>query len=151
MLKYGQDPGVTQHVSISRGRLWYLGFADQALRRAEQGVELARTLQHPLTIRLALDYLALVHNYRGEHQIASVLAKEAMDIAIEHRLALWQAMSKIQHGWALIGLGERARGGELIKDGVVSWKKTGAKVRASPFSWRRWRGASGNRARSTRR
>lgn len=141
VLKYGQDPGVTNSLYLAWS-LWYLGFADQALHRAEQAVELSRALQHPLTIALALNYQALVHNYRGEHQIASTLAAEAMDIAIEHRLALWQAMSKIQHGWALLGLGERARGSELLKEGVDSWTKTGAKAGLTFFLaslvWSQW-------------
>jgi serine/threonine protein kinase/predicted ATPase len=152
VLKYGQDPGVLNTL-YTAWSAWYLGFPDEALRRAEQAVELARTLQHPLTITIALTYLALVHNYRGEHQIASVLAREAMDTAIQHKLALWQAMSKIEYGWALIGLGERARGGELIKDGVVSWKKTGARSGLTFFlaslAWGQWQSGALDDAMST--
>jgi TOMM system kinase/cyclase fusion protein len=127
VLKYGQDPGVTNTVYLAWS-LWYLGFADRALERVEQGVELARALNHPLTTTLALNYQALVHNYRGEHQLAAARADEGMAIATEHELALWQAWSQIQQGWALLGSGERTRGADLLKNGVDGWTKTGAKA-----------------------
>ena len=152
VLKYGQDPGVTNSAYLAWS-LWYLGFADQALERAKAGVELARALPHPLSTALALDYQALVHNYRGEHQIARALAEEAMEIATEHRLALWQAMSKIQQGWALIGLGERGRGAELLKDGVASWTRTGAKAGLTFFLaslvWSHWQSGALDEALAT--
>jgi TOMM system kinase/cyclase fusion protein len=152
VLKYGQDPGVTNSVYLAWS-LWYLGFADQALERAQAGVELARALQHPLSTALALDYQALVRNYRGEHQIAGALAEEAMEIATEHRLPLWQAMSTIQQGWALIGLGERGRGGELLKNGVANWTQTGAKAGLTFFLaslvWSQWQSGALEEALST--
>ena len=91
---------------------------------------------------LALDYKALICNYRGEYEAACALAEEAMEIAVQHGLTLWQAMSKIFHGWALIGLGERLRGGEVLKDGVAHWTKTGAKAGLTFFFaslvWSQW-------------
>jgi len=141
VLKFGQDPGVTNCLYLAWS-LWYLGFADEALRRVDQSLELARALQHPLTMALALDYKALICNYRGEYEAACALAEEATEIAVQHGLTLWQAMSKIFHGWALIGLGERLRGGEVLKDGVAHWTKTGAKAGLTFFFaslvWSQW-------------
>jgi adenylate cyclase len=139
--KFTQDPGVTNCLYLAWS-LWYLGYADEALRRADQAVDLARQVQHPLTIALALDYKALVCNYRGEYETARALAEEAIEIAAQHRLALWQAMSKIFHGWALIGLGQRVRGAEVLKDGVAGWTNTGAKAGLTFFFaslvWSQW-------------
>lgn len=76
-----------------------------------------------------------------------------MDIAVQHRLALWQAWSKIQQGWALIGLGEGVRGGELVKDGVAGWTKTGAKAGLTFFLaslvWSQWQSGALDEAMST--
>jgi adenylate cyclase len=152
VLKFGQDPGVLNILYVAWSA-WYLGFADEALERAEQAVELAQSLQHPLTNTIARTYLGLLHNYRGEYQRGSRLAEQAMDIAIQHGLALWQAMSKIEYGWALIGLGHRARGCEVIKEGVVSWKKTGAKSGLTFFlsslAWGQWQSGALSDAMST--
>ena len=63
-------------------------------------------------------------------------------------------MSKIFHGWALIGLGERLRGGEVLKDGVAHWTKTGAKAGLTFFFaslvWSQWQSGALDEAMLTR-
>ncbi len=124
VLRYGQDPGVTNGLYLGWS-LWFLGHADESVRRAQGALSLARALEQPLSIAFALNYLATIHNYRGEYSTALQLAEEATTISSEHRLALWSAMSKIQKGWSLMGMGQLEQG-ELLKEGVTGWQKTGA-------------------------
>jgi TOMM system kinase/cyclase fusion protein len=123
--RFGQDPGVTNGLYLGWA-LWFLGNVDEAVARARGAVENAKRIQHPLSVAFALNYLAVIHNSRGEHQVAMALAQEARGIASEHRLALWLAMCKIQHGLARLGLGDRAGADELL-EGIGDWTKTGAK------------------------
>jgi TOMM system kinase/cyclase fusion protein len=141
MLKYGQDPGVWS-LSYLGWCLWFLGFPDQALQRSQDAVRLAKEISHPVSIALSTNYLAILHNYRGEHAIACELADRAMEICTEHKLTLWMTMSKIQRGWALLGINDRPAGMEQLKEGVAGWTKTGAKSALTFFlatlTWGLW-------------
>ena len=125
-LLYGQDPGVWGG-SFLGWCLWFLGFPDQAVKRAEEAVALAREIEHPLSIAASTSYLAIIHNYRGEYAIARRLTDQALEISTEHKLALWVTMSKIQRGWALVGSDDPTTGLEALKEGVAGWTKSGAK------------------------
>lgn len=129
--RFGQDPGVTNGLYLGWA-LWFLGRSDEAVARARQAVEIAKIIQHPLSIAFSQCYLALVQNSRGEHGVAKALADEANTIATEHELALWLAMSKIQRGFGRLGLGDRD-GAEELLDGIGGWTKTGAKSGLSYF------------------
>ncbi|HZI08512.1 MAG TPA: protein kinase, partial [Archangium sp.] len=123
-LRFGQDPGVTNGLYLSWS-LWFLGHVDQSVVAARKALALARSLEHPLSIAFALNYLAAVHNYRGEHATAQALAEEAGVISSEHRLALWLAMSKIQRGWAALATAP-GEGVALLEEGISGWQQTGA-------------------------
>ena len=140
-LRYGQDPGVTNGLYLGWS-LWFLGHVEESVRRAQGALSLARALEQPLSIAFALNYLATIHNYRGEYDTALRLAEEATTISADNRLALWSAMSKIKKGWSLVGLGQLDQAA-LLKEGVTGWQKTGAAAGLTFFlsvlSWSLWR------------
>lgn len=148
----GQDPGVWSGSNLA-WCLWYLGFPDQAVRRAEEAVKLARTIEHPVSIALSTNYLAIIHNYRGEHELALDLADRAMHTCTEHKLTLWMSMSKIQRGWALLGKGDPSTGMEQLREGVAGWTKTGAKSALTFFMslliWGLWKAGKHDEAMHT--
>ncbi|MCB9759409.1 MAG: protein kinase [Alphaproteobacteria bacterium] len=152
VLKYGQDPAVTCGLYLG-WCLWFLGHADAAVREASRALETARRLEHPLSIAFALNYLATVHNYRGEYDIARAMADEALAVSVDHKLALWEAMSHIQRGWSLIGSGARVDGAEELKSGVAGWTATGARAGLTFFLaalvWGLWRSDQLDEAMST--
>jgi TOMM system kinase/cyclase fusion protein len=141
-LKYGQDPGVWCGGQLA-WCLWFLGYADQALERAKDALQLARDVNHPLSIAFALYYLAAIHNHRREFETASQIADSSLKLALEHKLAQWVAMSNIQRGWALLGMGNHEEGAEQLRGGMEGWTKTGAKagrtIFLSALIWGLWR------------
>jgi predicted ATPase len=130
--RQGHDPGVALGL-YAAWSLWLLGYPDRALRRACDAVALARELQHPLSVAFALDYLAMTHNYRGEHDEAQALAEEAGAISEQHRLSLWLAMSRMQRGWALVGQRLYHDGVVQLREGLDGWVKTGARAALTSF------------------
>ncbi|MGZ3438083.1 MAG: hypothetical protein ACXVDD_01120, partial [Polyangia bacterium] len=130
--RQGHDPGVALGL-YAAWSLWLLGYADRALRRACDAVALARDLHHPLSVAFALNYLAMTHNYRGEHDEAEALSDEAGAISETHRLSLWLAMSRLQLGWALVGQRRHQHGIDLLKTGLDGWVKTGARAALTYF------------------
>ncbi|MDC0715766.1 TOMM system kinase/cyclase fusion protein [Nannocystis bainbridge] len=141
-LRYGQDPGVTNGLYLA-WVLWFLGHPDQAVARAREALRLAQEIEHPLSIAFAMNYLATLHNYRGEFATARDLADRAEKVATEHKLQLWLAMCQIQRGWSQLGSGEREAGASELAEGVAGWTRTGAKAGISFFQaaaiWGLWR------------
>src|SRR5262249_30116688 len=62
---YGLEPGVfcLQRMAWA---LLILGYSDQARRKAEDAVALARQQSHPLSLATAFTMASLMHNARGE-------------------------------------------------------------------------------------
>lgn len=123
--------------------LWFLGYRDQAVTHARAALQLAHEIEHPLSIAFAMNYLATLHNYRGEYDTAQDLADRAAVVATEHKLQLWLAMCQIQRGWAQLGVGLRDAGATELAEGVAKWTRTDAKAGISFFRaalvWGRWR------------
>jgi predicted ATPase len=63
---YGSfDPGVAC-LACMAWTLWFLGYPDQALKRVHEALNLAQELAHPLSVALALQFAAGLHQYRRE-------------------------------------------------------------------------------------
>ena len=126
-LRAGQDPGVAHGVYLAWS-LWMLGYPDQSLARVTEAVELAKRLDHPMTIAYALCFQALMRNHRGDHAEAERCSAAALDITTPNRFSLWTAWAQMQRGWALSGMGDFERGIPLMIEGLDGWKSTGARV-----------------------
>ena len=63
------DPGVgcLTHAAVA---LWHLGYPDQALKRSEEALALARAIAHPFSLAFALLFTAWVRNLRKEWPLA---------------------------------------------------------------------------------
>jgi hypothetical protein len=66
----GYDPAMACH-AFGGYALWYLGYPDQALAHHRQAVAHARELAHQPTLVFALSHAALLHQFRGEPDLAA--------------------------------------------------------------------------------
>jgi TOMM system kinase/cyclase fusion protein len=126
-VRTGHDPGVAHGVYLAWS-LWMLGYADQALARVSEMVDLSKRLGHPMTMAYALCFAALIRNHRGEHDEAKVLSEAALEITVPNKFALWTAWAKLQWGWGMAGTNDYDHGIPLMKTGLEEWKSTGARV-----------------------
>ena len=62
-----QDLGV-MCLSYAALALWPLGYPDQALKRIQEALTLARELAHPYSLAYALGFAARIHQFRREGQ-----------------------------------------------------------------------------------
>ena len=81
---YGINMGVFCRAYIGHCD-WHLGYPDRALKTAEEALSLAREVAHPFSIALALDYLAMLHQFRREPEAALRIAEEARSLCLEYR------------------------------------------------------------------
>jgi tetratricopeptide (TPR) repeat protein len=124
-LVYGLDAGVPC-LPIGAWTLWYLGFPDQALRRSQRAVALARKVGHPYSLAWVLEAASWMHCYRGEGQEAYALADEAIAFSTEREFPHWIAMGLQRRGEALRLLGRWEEGTEQLRQGQEGYRATGA-------------------------
>jgi class 3 adenylate cyclase/tetratricopeptide (TPR) repeat protein len=97
---YGINMGVFCRAYLSHCN-WHLGYPDRALQTAEEALALAREVARPFSIALALDYLAMLHQFRREPEAALRIAEEARSLCLEHRFDYYGAWSALVRAWAL--------------------------------------------------
>lgn len=122
-----QDPAVMS-LSYSALAQWTLGFADDALARAEQALALATRLKHPLSLGEAHGLKAMLHCYRRDYLDTLECAQRAIHVCESSGFAVWLAHARIMHGWAVAHLGNPKAGLAEMAAGYAQWTSTGAVV-----------------------
>ncbi len=128
---YGQDPGMCS-LCFAGLASWHLGYPDQALKRSQAAVTLAREVSHPHSLAYALGFAAWCHQLRREGQAAKEQAEAGIALSAEHGVPLFLAMGTIFRGWALSEQGKREEGIAQIHQGLAAWQATGAEW-AGPY------------------
>jgi predicted ATPase len=126
-LNVGTEPEVlfliyTAHV------LWLLGYPDQALTRSHEALTLAQELFHPSSLAYALDFAALLHQFRREEQVAQEQAEAAMTLSTKQGFPLWLAIGMILGGRTLAEQGQGSEGIAQMRQGLAVFQATVAEV-----------------------
>jgi predicted ATPase len=129
---HGYDSGVAC-LCFGAYALWFLGYPDQALRRAGEAITLARGLDHKFSLVHALHFSAQLHHYRRECQVARDQSAEVLRISIEQSFPLWLGCSEVIHGWALAETGQAEEGLTQIRQGVADWRASGHELEVPHF------------------
>ncbi|HKD40073.1 MAG TPA: hypothetical protein VKB87_07260, partial [Myxococcaceae bacterium] len=128
LLAFGPDVGVFC-LSYVAHVLWFLGYPDQALEKAQEAVALAHGLSHPFSLAIALDYSAMLHQFRGEEQAGEQRANEAAELCRSYGFPYYLAWTPIIRGWALVQRGSAVEGIEQMCEGLAALKGLGAELR----------------------
>jgi predicted ATPase/class 3 adenylate cyclase len=128
----GHDPGVCAKTTASEA-LCLLGYAEQAVQHAADGVELAERLSHPFTLAMARYFVAQVHQYRLEADIVHSHAQAAVTMCESHGFESFRAQATVLLGWATAAGGESEPGIEQIREGLAAWQSTGTGMRRPYF------------------
>jgi TOMM system kinase/cyclase fusion protein len=125
------DPGVIGRCS-EVFVLWYLGYPDQALKRIQEALTLARELSHLYSLGLALAWgAASLHQYRREGQAAQERAEAGITISTEQGFPEVLAIGTILRGWALAEQGQAEEGIAQIRQGLDAERATGAEYQCT--------------------
>ena len=74
-LRYGgHDPGACSHFHLAMA-LWLLGYPDQAVAMARDGVRLAHELAQPFSLVLAVSHASYLHQCRGEPRTRAAVGR----------------------------------------------------------------------------
>jgi len=131
-ITFGQDPGVAT-LAFGAVALWLLGRPEEALSASERSLDLARRLDQPSSLALAMHFAAMLHQVRGDAAATLHWADETIRLAAEEGFSFWLAGGLVLRGWAkVIGGGstedESADDGGIanIRRGLEAWIATGS-------------------------
>lgn len=125
---YGINMGAFSRVYIAHCD-WHLGQPDRALQTAEDGLALARESARPFSIALALDYLAMLHQFRRDPEAALTIAEEARSLCREYRFDYYGAWSALVRAWAIAEQGPLQQGLAAYDAALKEFAETGAGLR----------------------
>jgi adenylate cyclase len=108
--------------------LWLLGHADQALTRSGAALAIAGELKHPPSLASVVAWTALFHSSRREVRKAREHAEATITLAKELGFPFRLAEGQIVRGWALVAAGEMAAGLAELREGIDTWRATGAEL-----------------------
>ncbi len=114
----GHDPCVCGH-TIAAESLWALGYPDQAMMRTNEALALARDLDHPSSLALALGECAKMHHWRGEEPEAGKQAEALIALAAEQEFAHKLSTGSYLQGWALTLQGRDEEGLGEMREALV--------------------------------
>ena len=127
---YGIDTRVLYRGYISHCE-WHLGYPVRGLKAAEDGLSLARDISHPFSIVLALDYLAMLYQFRREADAAQDAAAEASKICAQYRFDYYGAWSNLICAWAIGESGRFDEGLAAYDAALDEFRRTKAGLRIS--------------------
>ncbi len=107
----------------------YLGYPDQALRLAQEGVELAHAFAHPFSQIAALSYLSILHQLCGDWRAAQAAAASAHRLCVEYDSPYYLAWNNFMQGWALSEQGHVEQGIGLMEQSLADFQALQAGLR----------------------
>lgn len=124
---YRFDPAIHSAGQMVR-LLWLLGFPDQARRKAEESLALARRLSSPLSLAFIQLFCVQLYQNLRDPQRCRQFAEECIALCEEHAIQLERAWAGCWHGWALAELGTTEDGLSRIRSALETQLAIGARV-----------------------
>jgi class 3 adenylate cyclase/tetratricopeptide (TPR) repeat protein len=106
--------------------LWMLGFPDQAKKRSEEALALARRLNRPFSTAFALTYSIATAARRRETAGIRQSAEGLIELAREHGFPYWSAVGKMSLGCAIADEGDVELGLQTMLEGMRALESFGA-------------------------
>ncbi len=114
-----QDTGVACF-SYAGLILWSLGYPEQALKRSQEALALARELAYPFSMAVALNWAAWLHQYRREGQLTQARAEAEIALSQEQGFPYWVTIGTLHRGWALAEQGQGEEGITQLRQGLAA-------------------------------
>ncbi len=105
--------------------LWELGYPDQARKRIDETLNLARELTHPFSLAIALVRTGALHQNYKEGKAAQEQAEALITLSTEQGFSYWLLAGTIWRGWALAVQGQEEEGLTDIRHGLSVIQTTG--------------------------
>jgi tetratricopeptide (TPR) repeat protein len=119
--RLGPSSGVVAHTT-SALLLWLVGDPEAAVERAGRAVDLARQLNHPVTLAYTLFHVGVLDLWQRELELVQQRAGEVLEVAEEHDYPIWKAVGLALQGVAMTGLGQPDEGLACMDRGIALYQ-----------------------------
>ncbi|HEU5424310.1 MAG TPA: hypothetical protein VFU72_12265, partial [Nitrolancea sp.] len=126
--RFGPDLGVFGLAYLSHV-LWQLGYPDRALARSRESIALARARAHPYSVAIALDYAAMLAQFRRDRAEVRALADEAIGLSRKQEFAYYLAWGEFLRAWSLDTRSRLA----AMREALAALRATGAGLRGTYY------------------
>ena len=123
-LSFGTRPDV-HGKAFSAHAHWLLGHQDEALAACREAITLARAIDHPYSLALALAYAGVTHQMRRDLPELRNMVDELGPLCDRYGFAYYREWALILDGW----FREGATGADLVRRGIGNLKSQGALAR----------------------
>jgi DNA-binding winged helix-turn-helix (wHTH) protein len=106
--------------------LWYTGFPEQALRRAEEAIRLAASAGSPHSS--AFGYSSVLHLLCGDLDNELARARELSTLAAEHGLAYWRSLADFMQGRVAAQRADSTAGIARMRSAIDEMRSAGGLV-----------------------
>jgi DNA-binding winged helix-turn-helix (wHTH) protein/predicted ATPase len=127
VLHHGVALGV-RCLTMDAWTLWCLGYPAQALRRSQEALALAQTLDHPYSLALAQHYAACLHHHRRETLAVQAQAEALIPLGMAQGFPLWEGFGTFWRGWVLARQGQDVTGLAEMRQGLALVEASGQTV-----------------------
>src|SRR5262249_50092460 len=124
---YAQYPGVVCLGGAALA-LWLLGHPDQALKRSDEALAVARKIVHPFSLAWALFFTAWLHGLRREWPMAAEHAEATVALCAEQGFSQFLLVGNCHRGEALIELGRTEEGIAQMRDALAAMPSSGSEL-----------------------
>ncbi len=125
------DPWVVNH-AYSGMALWISGKPTEAKRQNDIAITLAREVNHPFTLALALCFAQWTYQFCGDHARVRELATEALALSERYSFTFWTGWAHILLAWAEART-DTANTKQRMRAGLELWQSTGSELGQSYF------------------
>ena len=119
--RLGPSSGVVSHTT-SALLLWLLGDPEAAVGRGATAVDLARQLNHPVTLAYTLFHVGFLDLWRRELELVQQRASGVLEVAEEQDYQIWKAAGLALQGVAMTGLGRPEEGLARMEQGIALYQ-----------------------------
>jgi DNA-binding SARP family transcriptional activator/predicted ATPase len=121
----GHDPGVCC-LKVASWVSWILGTPTRGLEESVASLDLARELDHPTSMIVALVWACVFRDLRREVDAAANHARALITLSKEHETAQWLAVGTIMEAAARVDPGHVEVTINRIRGGLAAYEATGA-------------------------
>ncbi len=123
-LSIGTRPDV-HGIAWSAHAHWLLGHSDEALSSCQKAIELARAIDHPYSLAVALAYGSITHQMRHDTRELNEAVAELRGLCDRYGFAYYREWALVLDGWS------RADGSgiDLAKQGISNLRSQGSLAR----------------------
>jgi class 3 adenylate cyclase/predicted ATPase len=121
---FGFDPKIACLADLAVA-LCISGYPDSGLAKAREALVIARGVQHPYNLAMALLWMSWVFVCRREGEAALEFADATAEVAAAHGFPGFMAMTRIMRGGALLERGESEQGNGSLREGLAAYTATG--------------------------